>query len=119
MLKVTLTLRRAFCLPVLKKNHQFSELELKELLGQPNELRDFMIEQIKQRGEMSIPNYWKQALTDEKYGYYRQDNVFSKDGDFTTAPEISTLFGEMVATWLAVFLQAKTVGALCPYPNKV
>lgn len=25
----------------------------------------------------------------------------------------------MVATWLAVFLQAKTVGALCPYSNKV
>lgn len=78
MLRATLTLRRAFCLPVPKKNHQFSELELKELLSQPNELRDLMIEQIKERGELSIPNYWKQALTDERYGYYRQDNVFSK-----------------------------------------
>ena len=38
-------------------------------------------------------------------GYYSQKNVFSKEGDFTTSPEISPLFGEMIAVWIAYFLQ--------------
>jgi NADH dehydrogenase [ubiquinone] 1 alpha subcomplex assembly factor 7 len=78
-----------------------------------------MIEQIKELGELSIPSYWKQALTDDIYGYYRQSNVFSKEGDFTTSPEISTLFGEMVATWLVVFLQTPAVKVLNPFTNSV
>jgi SAM-dependent MidA family methyltransferase len=45
-----------------------------------------MIEQIRQQGELKVPEYWRQALTDEKFGYYRQSNVFSKEGDFTTSP---------------------------------
>jgi len=52
-----------------------------------------MVEQINQFGEIKIPDYWKQALTDPKYGYYRRENVFSAAGDFTTSPEISPLFG--------------------------
>jgi SAM-dependent MidA family methyltransferase len=78
-----------------------------------------MIEQIRQMGELSVPNYWKQALTDDRFGYYRQQNVFSKDGDFITAPEISTLFGEMVATWITVFLQSPKVNAVNPFTNNV
>lgn len=78
-----------------------------------------MIEQIRQFGELSVPNFWKQALTDERYGYYRQQNVFSKEGDFITAPEISTLFGEMVATWIAVFLQSPKVAAINAFTNAV
>jgi SAM-dependent MidA family methyltransferase len=63
------------------------------MISQPNELRDLMIEQIKTFGELKISEYWKQALTDERFGYYRHKNVFSTEGDFTTSPEISALFG--------------------------
>ena len=52
-----------------------------------------MLEQINQFGEMKLEKYWQLALTDSQFGYYRQQNVFSKEGDFTTSPEISPLFG--------------------------
>jgi len=58
-------------------------------------------------------------LTDDQHGYYRHHNVFSKDGDFTTSPEISSLFGEMVATWLVVFLQHPKVAAIDPNTMKI
>lgn len=31
--------------------------------------------------------------------------MFSREGDFTTSPEISSLFGEMIAVWILYFLQ--------------
>lgn len=58
---------------------------------------------------MKLEKYWKLALTDSEYGYYRQQNVFSKEGDFTTSPEISPLFGEMIAVWIAYFLSKSGV----------
>ncbi len=45
-----------------------------------------MIEQINELGELKVSDYWKQAMTDDKYGYYRDKNVFSKEGDFITSP---------------------------------
>lgn len=45
-----------------------------------------MLEQINQFGEMKLEKYWQLALTDSQFGYYRQQNVFSKEGDFTTSP---------------------------------
>ncbi len=38
--------------------------------------------------------------------YYGQGDVFGADGDFTTAPEISQTFGEMIGLWSAVTWQA-------------
>jgi SAM-dependent MidA family methyltransferase len=49
------------------------------------------------------------ALTDPIHGYYVHNNVFSKDGDFTTAPEISSIFGEMIAVWITYFLQKQSI----------
>ncbi len=42
----------------------------------------------------------KLALTSEEYGYYANQNPFGVDGDFITAPEISQMFGEIVAAWI-------------------
>ena len=78
-----------------------------------------MIQQINERGEMKIGDYWKLALTDPKLGYYINQNVFSKEGDVTTSPEISTLFGEMVATWIAVFMQTPSVGLFDPISGAI
>ncbi len=43
-----------------------------------------------------------QALFDESCGYYRKKNPIGKSSDFITAPEISQVFGEILA---AYFLQ--------------
>lgn len=64
-----------------------------------------MLLHIDQFGEMGIDRYWQMALTDPQDGYYASSNVFSKEGDFTTSPEISSLFGEMFGVWIAYFLK--------------
>lgn len=42
----------------------------------------------------------QEALFDEKSGYYRTKNPIGKDADFITAPEISQVFGELIAAYL-------------------
>lgn len=56
-------------------------------------------------GEIKVDQYWKIALTDPTHGYYAQRNVFAKEGDFVTSPEISPLFGELIGVWIFQFLQ--------------
>lgn len=70
-----------------------------------NPLRDIIIQEIDRFGELKMDKYWKLALTDSDHGYYSTNNVFSKEGDFTTSPEISPLFGEMIAIWIIYFLK--------------
>src|SRR5690606_6371245 len=40
------------------------------------------------------------CLLDPDYGYYTTGDPFGRDGDFITAPEISQMFGELVAARL-------------------
>lgn len=41
-----------------------------------------------------------------KYGYYStKETIFNKGGDFTTSPEISQMFGEMIGVWLMTALK--------------
>ncbi len=45
---------------------------------------------IKEKGEICFDEYMQMALYDPEVGYYsQQDNIFGKDGDFTTVPETS------------------------------
>ena len=39
------------------------------------------------------------ALTDPDHGYYMTRDPFGAAGDFTTAPEISQMFGELIGLW--------------------
>ena len=41
------------------------------------------------------------ALADPEYGYYMKRDPFGAAGDFTTAPEISQMFGELIGLWAA------------------
>ena len=54
-------------------------------------------------GPLSLANYISRALGDADHGYYHKQDPFGADGDFTTAPEISGLFGEMCGLYLAHF----------------
>ena len=57
--------------------------------------------QIEHDGPMSLANYIGLALGDANHGFYHKQDPFGADGDFTTAPEISGLFGEMCGLYLA------------------
>jgi YfiH family protein len=51
------------------------------------------------QGPISIAQYMTVALHDPQYGYYATRDPLGKD--FTTAPEISQMFGELIGLWIA------------------
>lgn len=52
------------------------------------------------QGSISISTFMNAALYHKEYGYYMSKAPLGKNGDFITAPEISQLFGEIVAVWI-------------------
>ena len=52
-------------------------------------------------GPIPLSHYMALCLSDPRDGYYTTRDPFGVAGDFTTAPEISQMFGELVAAWLA------------------
>tara|TARA_Y100000590_G_scaffold463144_1_gene629136 strand:+ start:3458 stop:4504 length:1047 start_codon:yes stop_codon:yes gene_type:complete len=52
---------------------------------------------------ISLDKFINIALYDKKMGYYMNKNPFGEKGDFTTAPNISILFSEMIAIWCIAF----------------
>jgi SAM-dependent MidA family methyltransferase len=52
-------------------------------------------------GPMPVDAYMALCLYDQQHGYYSSRLPFGAAGDFVTAPEISQMFGEMVAVWAA------------------
>ena len=65
------------------------------------------------RGPLSLAEFMRTALTHPTHGYYaRADHaVFGATGDFVTSPEISPLFGELVAVWLVATMASHLPGA--------
>lgn len=62
---------------------------------------------ITQTGPISVADYFAVCLADPEYGYYITRDPFGVAGDFTTAPEISQLFGEMIGVYLVQSWQAQ------------
>lgn len=63
-------------------------------------LRQRIVELISALGPIPVSEYMALALSDPRDGYYTTREPFGIDGDFTTAPEISQMFGELIAVWL-------------------
>jgi len=57
-------------------------------------------DEIKAHGAMPLSRYMKLCLGHEEHGYYMTRDPFGVQGDFTTAPEISQMFGEIIGAWL-------------------
>ena len=60
---------------------------------------------IKKSGPISISQYMKICLWDDKNGYYNSNQVLGRNGDFITSPEISQTFGELIGLWALSFYQ--------------
>ncbi len=52
-------------------------------------------------GYMRLDEYMGLCLAHPEHGYYMTRDPLGQAGDFTTAPEISQMFGEMIGAWLA------------------
>ena len=63
-------------------------------------LKSRIADLIEAQGPISVAQFMTMALLDPKDGYYATRDPFGAGGDFTTAPEISQMFGEMVGLWL-------------------
>lgn len=57
---------------------------------------------IKSGGPIPVADFMAEALA----GYYGNRDPFGRKGDFTTAPEISQMFGEMIGLWCIVVWQS-------------
>ena len=56
---------------------------------------------IRARGPLPVADFMALALGHPTRGYYQGRDPLGAAGDFTTAPEISQMFGEIVGLWLA------------------
>ena len=56
---------------------------------------------IRQNGPIGIDRYMALCLGHPVHGYYRTRDPLGLRGDFTTAPEISQMFGELIGAWTA------------------
>lgn len=56
---------------------------------------------IKSSGPMPVWRYMQLCLTHPEHGYYLSRDPLGREGDFTTAPEVSQMFGELLGLWTA------------------
>lgn len=63
-------------------------------------LADLITRQIRAEGPISIAQYMQTCLLHPEFGYYTTRDPLGAAGDFTTAPEISQMFGEVVGLCL-------------------
>lgn len=70
-------------------------------MTRPQSLTDKLLARIEKEGPISVAEYMDAALSDPDFGYYMSREPFGRGGDFTTAPEISQMFGELIGVWIA------------------
>ncbi|EPT01632.1 hypothetical protein FOMPIDRAFT_1119884 [Fomitopsis schrenkii] len=65
-------------------------------------IEKILLDTIKATGPISFGTYMQMCLSHPTEGYYMKTDrpVFGERGDFTTSPEISQVFGELVGVWL-------------------
>ena len=61
---------------------------------------------LKKDHKIPLDEFINYCLYDKNKGYYMNSNPFGITGDFTTAPNISRLFSEMIAIWTISFWES-------------
>ncbi|WP_316177555.1 class I SAM-dependent methyltransferase [Bradyrhizobium sp. SZCCHNRI1009] len=61
---------------------------------------------IKASGPMPVWRYMELCLMHPEHGYYVSRDPLGREGDFTTSPEVSQMFGELLGLWAASIWKA-------------
>ncbi|MTJ79931.1 MAG: class I SAM-dependent methyltransferase [Telmatospirillum sp.] len=69
-------------------------------------LGDLLAGHIRDRGPVAVSDFMAQCLGHPDWGYYRTRDPLGGSGDFTTSPEISQMFGELIGLWAGVVWQS-------------
>lgn len=56
-------------------------------------------------GPVTVARFMEETLGHPTLGYYNNRDPLGARGDFTTAPEISQIFGELIGAWIATVWQ--------------
>lgn len=64
-------------------------------------LSRLLVQRIRETGPITVADYMAECLLHPVHGYYTTRDPFGAAGDFTTAPEISQMFGELLGLALA------------------
>ncbi len=71
-----------------------------------SELARILREIIATEGPIPLETWMSYALAHPAHGYYMTRDPLGAAGDFTTAPEISQMFGELIGLWAAQYWAA-------------
>ncbi|MDB5663654.1 SAM-dependent methyltransferase [Cypionkella sp.] len=64
-------------------------------------LAGLLIRRIMATGPITLADYMAECLLHPQHGYYATSDPYGVSGDFTTAPEVSQMFGELLGLCLA------------------
>src|SRR6185312_16643048 len=66
-----------------------------------NALGELLARRIRAQGPLTVADFMAEALGHPEHGYYATRDPLGRRGDFTTASEISQIFGELIGLWCA------------------
>ena len=72
-------------------------------------LKNNIIKIINEKSFIYLDEFLKIVHQDQDLGYYTTQNPIGKEGDFITAPEISQLYGEIIALTIINKIKQKKI----------
>ena len=79
----------------------YTEVDLRQAVTEFSPLQSEIHKLIRSSGPMPVWRYMELCLTHPEHGYYVSRDPLGREGDFTTAPEVSQMFGELLGLWTA------------------